>query len=88
MEQRQDYLETQINNLGLILNNSQSNPNWPNGRGAPIAYSWKLRTYYYEHAFSISIFVKMKNLEDSEICRISAGQEFFPTFSPTAFFVQ
>jgi len=57
-------------------------------QGAPIAYSRKLRTYYYEHAFSISISVKMENLEDSEIRRISAGQGFFSIFLPTAFFVQ
>jgi len=57
-------------------------------QGAPIGYSRQLRTYYYEHAFSISISVKMECLEDSEIRHISAGQGFFPAFLPTAFFVQ
>jgi len=57
-------------------------------RGAPIGYCRQSRTYYYKHAFSISISVKMESLEDSEIRRISAGRGFFSTVLPTAFFVQ
>jgi len=57
-------------------------------RGAPIAYSRQSRTYYYEHAFSISISVKMEGLDEKELRLVSAGQMFFSNISSTAFFVQ
>lgn len=55
--------------------------------GAPICYSRRLLTYYYEQEFAISIAVNIEELETSQTRHISAGQCFYTNFRPTTFFV-
>ena len=55
------------------------------GRGAPINYSRQSFTYYYAHEFSISIFVQMETLKDSQLRQIAAGQRFYEIDQPLLF---
>jgi len=57
------------------------------GSGAPIGYSRRLLTYYYEHEFSISISVQIERLDDNKLRHISAGQTLFSNILFTTFFV-
>jgi len=55
--------------------------------GAPIDYSRKNETYYYEKPFEINVSCIFRSLSNQEENDIFAGNYFVSNFSFTAFFV-
>ena len=58
------------------------------GRGAPIGYSRRWRSYYYKRPFELIIECSFEVLSEEEITEITAGYKIVNNFSFTAFFVQ
>jgi predicted DNA-binding transcriptional regulator YafY len=56
-------------------------------KGAPIVFDRSSCNYYYKYDYSIQIKIQIESLDGVELKAISAGQGFFSTFFPDAFFV-